>query len=193
MKTLIPLLLLAATPALAAPETYKIDERHTFPAFEISHFGFSTYRGRFDKTSGTITIDREKKTGSAEVSIDVASVSTGVVKLDEHLKSDEFLDAAKYPTITFKGKDFKFSGDKLTSVAGDLTIHGTTKPVTLEIRSFKCGDHPMKKTPMCGADAFTKIKRSEFGVSTYSPNIGEEVTLEIEIEAHAASTKAPTP
>ncbi len=191
MKRLIATLALMA-PSLAtfaAPETYTIDERHTFPSFSISHFGYSTYRGRFDKTSGTITLDMAKKTGSVEATIDVASVSTGVAKLDEHLKTNEFLDVAKYPTITFKGKDFKFDGDKLASVGGDLTIHGVTKPATLQVKNFKCGDHPMKKTPMCGADLSTTIKRSEFGVTTYSPNIGEEVTLDIEVEAGAAAKK----
>src|SRR5581483_11096370 len=101
MNRLIAALLVAPGIALAAPETYTIDAGHTHPGFAISHFGFSTFRGRFDKTSGTITIDRDKKTLSADVTIDVTSISTGVAKLDEHLKSPDFFDAAKYPTITF--------------------------------------------------------------------------------------------
>ena len=189
MKPFVAMLCLATTSALAAPMTYTIDERHTFPSFEISHFGFSTYRGRFDRTSGTITLDQEKKTGSADVTIDAASISTGVAKLDEHLKSAEFFDVAKFPTITFEGDGFKFKGDKLKSVSGELTIHGVTKPVTLTIVNFKCADHPMKKVPACGADAETTIKRSEFGVSTYSPNVGEEVKLEIQVEAAAGGAK----
>ena len=168
----------------AAPVTYQIDPTHTFPTFEISHFGFSTYRGRFDKTSGNITLDRDKKTGSADVTIDVASVSTGVPKLDDHLRNPDFFDAAKYPTIRFKSQDFKFNGDKLSAVNGNLTMHGVTKPVSLTVSSFLCGEHPLKKTPMCGADATTTLKRSDFGISKYSPNIGEDVLLRIEIEAH---------
>ena len=183
MNRLLAALLVAPGLALAAPETYTIDTSHTHPGFAISHFGFSTYRGRFDKATGTITLDRDKKTGSADVSIDVASISTGVPKLDEHLKSPDFFDAAKFPAITFKAKELKFSGDKLAPVAGDLTIHGVTKPVTLEVKNFKCGPHPLKKVPACGADLTTTIKRSEFGVSAYSPNVGEEVTLEIQVEA----------
>lgn len=187
MKRLIAALaLLAPIGAFAASQTYTIDPAHTFPSFEISHFGYSTFRGRFDKTAGAITLDMAKKTGSVEATIDVASVSTGVAKLDEHLKTADFFDAAKFPTITFKGKDFKFDGDKLSSVGGELTIHGVTRPATLQVKNFKCADHPMKKVPACGADLSTTIKRSEFGVTTYSPNVGEEVTLLIQVEAQAA-------
>lgn len=178
-------LLLATENVLAAPVTYQIDPTHTFPSFEISHFGFSTYRGRFDKSSGAVTLDRDKKTGSADVTIDVASVSTGVPKLDDHLRNADFFDATKYPSIRFKSQDFKFSGDKLVAVNGALTMHGVTKPVSLTISSFRCGEHPLKKMPMCGADASTTLKRSDFGISKYSPNIGEDVLLRIEIEAHA--------
>lgn len=184
MKTFLAAIALSATAfSAAAADTYVIDTTHSFPSFEISHFGFSTFRGRFDKISGTITLDLAKKTGVADVTIDPASVSTGVDKLNEHLKSAEFLDVAKYPAITFKSKDFKFDGDKLTAVSGDLTIRGVTRPVTLAVKNFKCAEHPMKKVPACGADATATIKRSEFGVSTYSPNVGEEVTLDLQVEA----------
>ncbi len=167
-----------------AADTYAIDPTHTFPSFALNHLGFSTFRGRFDKTSGTITLDLAKKTGSADITIDVTSVSTGVIKLDEHLLKDDFFNAAKYPTIGFKSKDFKFKGDTLTAVQGDLTLHGVTKPVTLTVTSFACKEHPLKKIQACGADATATIKRSEWGISTYSPNVGEEVTLQIEVEAH---------
>jgi polyisoprenoid-binding protein YceI len=167
-----------------AADTYAIDPTHTFPSFALNHLGFSTFRGRFDRTSGTITLDLAGKTGSADISIDVASVSTGVDKLNEHLLKPDFFDVAKYPTIRFKSKDFRFSGDKLTAVSGDLTMHGVTRPVTLEVSSFNCGLHPLKKVQACGADAAVTIKRSDWGISTYSPNVGEEVSLQIEVEAH---------
>jgi polyisoprenoid-binding protein YceI len=178
------LLLPAFLTSAHAADTYAIDPSHTFPSFAISHFGFSTFRGRFDKTSGTITVDLAKKSGSADVTIDVASVSTGVAKLEQHLLKPDFFDVAKYPTISFKSKDFKFQGDKLIAVNGDLTMHGVTKPVTLTVASFACKPHPLKKIQACGADASVAIQRSEWGMSTYSPNIGEEVTLHIEVEAH---------
>jgi polyisoprenoid-binding protein YceI len=175
-----------AIPALAvsANETYVIDPTHTFPSFEINHLGFSTFRGRFDKTEGSITLDMAKKTGKADVTIDVASVSTGVDKLNEHLLKEDFFDVAKYPTIRFTSTDFKFKGDMLLAVKGDLTMHGVTRPVKLAVASFHCGEHPLKKIQACGADASVTIKRSDWGISTYSPNVGEEVTLHIEIEAH---------
>lgn len=170
--------------AAQAADTYVIDSSHTFPSFEISHFGFSTFRGRFDKTSGSVTLDIAKKTGGADISIDVASISTGVAKLDEHLLKDDFFDVAKYPVITFKSRDFKFRGDTLSTVTGDLAMHGVTRPVTLTVAAFTCKEHPLKKIQACGADASATINRSDWGITTYSPNIGEEVTLHIEIEAH---------
>lgn len=185
MKKLLFIALLAAGAAIPAQaaDTYAVDPTHTFPSFEINHLGFSTFRGRFDKTSGTITLDRARKTGSADISIDVASVSTGVAKLDEHLMKDDFFDVAKYPTITFKSKDFRFEGDRLVAVKGDLSMHGVTQPVTLTVTSFTCKEHPMRKIQACGADAEATIQRSQWGMSTYSPNVGEDVTLKIEIEA----------
>jgi polyisoprenoid-binding protein YceI len=185
MRKWIAALALALSSLLAQAADYTIDPDHTHPTFEVSHLGYSTYRGRFDKTSGTLSYDPAAKTGSADVTVDVASVSTGVAKLDDHLKTDEFFDAAKYPTITFKSTRFRFEGDKLTAVDGDLTIHGTTRPVTLKVSQVTCKPHPMLKTPMCGADAEAKIKRSDFGVKAFLPLIGDEVTLRLQVEAAA--------
>jgi polyisoprenoid-binding protein YceI len=170
--------------AAQAADTYAIDPTHTFPTFEVNHLGFSTFRGRFDKTEGTITLDLAKKTGSVDVTIDANSVSTGVEKLDAHLKNEDFFDTAKYPTITFKSTKFKFDGNKLDEVEGNLTMHGVTKPITLDVDDFVCKDHPMTKKPACGANLEAKIKRSDWGITYLSPNVGEEVKLKIEIEAH---------
>ncbi|PPE75100.1 polyisoprenoid-binding protein [Solimonas fluminis] len=185
-KSLLAAVLLSAATlsAQAAESTYKIDPTHTFPTFEISHLGFSTFRGRFDKTEGSITLDIAKKTGSVDVTIDANSISTGVAKLDEHLKNEDFFDTKKYPTISFKSTKFKFDGDKLDEVTGDLTMHGVTKPVTLDVDDFVCKQHPLAGVWACGANLETKIKRSEWGISKYSPNVGEEVELKIEVEAH---------
>lgn len=183
-KLILAALLGSATfSATAAPETYELDPTHTFPYFEIRHLGLSTFTGRFDKTSGTATLDRAKKTGSVSVTIDVASVSTGVAKLDEHLMKEEFFNVAKYPTISFKSTAFKFDGDTLDEVRGELTLHGVTKPVTLDVDGFTCKEHPMKKLPVCGMDLEATIKRSEWGMSSYVPNVGDEVKLKIEVEA----------
>ena len=169
--------------AFAAPETYVIQNAHTFPRFEYNHLGFSNQVSRFDKTSGAITIDRVAKTGSVDVVIDAKSVDTGYALFNEHIQGEDFFDTAKYPTITFKSKTMKFDGDKLTSVDGELTIKGITKPVTLTVTSFQCKPHPMLKKDACGANATTVIKRSEFNAGKHAPNVSDEVTLTIPVEA----------
>lgn len=166
-----------------AADTYVIEPTHTYPMFEISHLGFSTTRGGFNKTDGKIVLDMAKKTGSVDIVIDANSLTTPVPKLDEHLKNEDFFDVEKYPTITFKSNQLTFEGDTLKSVTGDLTMHGVTKPVTLAVTHFVCKDHPMLKKPHCGADAEATIQRSDWGISTYSPAVGEDVKLKIQIEA----------
>lgn len=175
---------LVAGTAFAAPETYNVDPMHTIPTYEINHLGFSTQRGRFNKTSGTIVLDRAKHTVSADISIDVNSLSTGVEKLETHLRSEDFFDAAKYPTITFKSTGARFSGDKLESLTGNLTMRGVTKPVTLTVTAFHCGFNQVYKKDECGADVTTMIKRSDFGISYAVPAVGDEVKLLIPVEAH---------
>lgn len=187
MKTIIALALAftatLALPALAAPETFVIDSNHTYPRFEYSHFGFSNQVSRFDKTTGTVVLDRAAKTGSVDVIIDTDSVSTGYPTFDGHLKGEDFFDTKKFPTITFKSNKLNFEGDKLTAVDGNLTIKGVTKPVKLDITSFKCMPHPMLKKEACGANAVTKIVRSQFNAGKYAPNVSDDVTLTIAIEA----------
>ncbi|MEW6167015.1 MAG: YceI family protein [Pseudomonadota bacterium] len=184
MKKLFAATVLAtASFAATAADTYVIDDTHTLPTFEVSHLGFSTTRGSFTETKGTVTLDTAKKTGSVDITIAVDSLQTAVPKLTDHLKSDEFFDAAKYPTITFKADQLSFEGERLKSVAGELTMHGVTKPVTLDVTHFVCKEHPMKKVPHCGADAVTTIKRSDWGIDAYLPAVGDEVTLKIQVEA----------
>ena len=169
--------------AFAASETYVIDNKHTLPRFEYNHLGFSTQISRFDKTSGTIIIDRVARTGSVDVTIDAKSVNTGIPLFNKHIQGEDFFDTAKYPTITFKSKNMKFDGDKLTGVEGELTIKGVTKPVMLTVTSFQCKPHPMLKKDACGANATTQIKRSEFNAGKFAPGVSDEVTLTIPVEA----------
>jgi polyisoprenoid-binding protein YceI len=164
-------------------DSYTIDPRHTHPSYEINHFGWSTQRGRFDDVSGSITLDRAARTGSVEVRIDAASISTGVGKLDEHLRSEDFFNVAKYPTITFKSAQIVFDGDTPASVPGEITILGMSKPATLIITSFGCSPHPIFKRYVCGAEASTVVKRSEFGMTKYLPALGDDVKLLINVEA----------
>jgi len=166
-----------------AADSYTIDPAHTFPNFTINHLGFSTMHGRFDKTSGTVTLDRAAKTGSLEVSIDATSISTGFAKRNEHLRGPDFFNSAEFPKITYKSTAIHFSGDVPSSVDGNLTIMGTTKPVTLTIEEFNCGTNPMSKKDTCGAAASTQLKRSDYGVKYGLPAIGDDVKLVFEIEA----------
>ena len=167
-----------------AAEHYTIDPLHTFPHFQINHLGFSTMHGRFDKTEGTITIDWAKKSGSVDVKIDAASVDTGYGKRDDHLRSPDFLNAAEFPTITYKSTSVKINDDKSATVEGELSMAGTTKPVTLNVTKISCGDHPMKKGAyVCGFDANGKIKRSDFGINYGLPAVGDDMTLSFEVEA----------
>lgn len=171
-----------ALPVFAA-DAYTVDPSHTFPSFEVVHFGFSTQRGRFNKTSGKITLDRAARTGTVDIAIDAASISHGVPKLEDHLRGEDFFDVAKYPSITFRSKSLKFNGDSLASVDGDLTMHGVTKPVTLAVSSFRCAPHPMSKKEVCGADASVTVKRSDFGIKYAIPAVADDVRILLNIEA----------
>jgi polyisoprenoid-binding protein YceI len=177
--------LLAALPLAAhAGDSYTVDPAHTYPYFSISHMGFSTMHGRFDDTSGKITLDTAAKNGTVEITIQSASISTGFAKRDDHLKSPDFFNAAEFPTITFKSSKVKFKGNTPTSVEGELTLLGVTKPVTLTLTEFKCGDNPMNKKYECGAGATAQIKRSDFGMTKFLPGVGDEIKFEFEIEAY---------
>lgn len=185
MKKLITLAIAAtlSTAAFAAPETYTIEGTHTFPRFEYSHFGYSTQLSRFDKTTGTITLDKAAKTGAVDVTIDTTSVNTGYPLFNQHIQGEDFFDTAKYPTITYKSTKVNFDGDKPTTIEGNLTVKGVTKPVTLTVTSFHCMPHPMLKKDACGANATATIKRSEFNAGKYAPYVGDDVKLTIAVEA----------
>ncbi len=172
-----------ASSLFAAPETYVIESSHTFPRFEYSHLGYSTQVQRFNKTTGKITLDRAAGTGSVDVIIDAKSVDTGYALFDTHIQGTDFFDTATFPTITFKSDQLTFEGDKLTSVSGDLTIKGITQKVKLNVTSFHCMPHPILKKEACGANAGTKIKRSDFAMGKHTPYVSDEVTLTIPVEA----------
>ena len=192
MKRLATLTALAAfaTAAQAAPETFNIDNSHTYPHFSYSHFGFSKQTHKFDKTSGKVVLDRAAKTGSVDVSIDATSVNTGYALFNEHIQAADYFDTAKYPTITFKSDKMTFKGSQPVSLSGDLTIKGVTKPVTLAITHFHCMPHPMLKVEACGANATTQVKRSDFNMGKNVPYVSDEVTLTLAIEAIKAQPAA---
>ncbi len=181
--TFVAVLAAFAATAQAAPETFVIDNSHTYPHFTYNHLGFSNQTHKFDKTSGKVVLDRAAKAGSAIVTIDATSVNTGHAVFNEHLQAADFFDTAKYPTITFKSDKMAFRGDQPVSLVGDLTIKGVTKQVTLDITHFKCQPHPMLKVEACGANATTQVKRSEFNMGKNVPFVSDEVTLTLAIEA----------
>ena len=185
MKIQLAAILITAASALpaTAADSYTIDPGHTYPNFEINHLGFSTMHGRFGATSGKIMLDSTAKSGSMDITIDATSIDTGHAKRDTHLKSEEFFNVGKFSTLTYKASKLKFNGDKLTGADGELTLLGVTKPVSLAVTSFNCGPHPMNKKQMCGANATATIKRSDFGLSTFLPAVGDEVKISIEVEA----------
>ena len=182
---LAAVLLAAAFGAAADPETYTIDNNHTFPAYEISHMGFSVQRGRFDRTSGKVVLDLIAHTGVVDVSIDTSSIDTGIPKLNDHLKSEDFFNVAKFPAITFHAKDLDWDGDRVKRASGELTLLGVTKPVTFEMNHFKCGTNLMLSRHVCGADMVAHIKRSDFGMDKYVTGgiVGDDVTLRVGAEA----------
>jgi polyisoprenoid-binding protein YceI len=174
-----------ATPAVAAPLTYSVDGSHTFPRFSYSHFGYSTQLSSFSKTTGKVVYDPQAQQGSVDIVISTKSVSTGFADFNEHIQGEDFLDTAKFPEATFKSTKVVFEGEKPKSIEGQLTIKGVTKPVTLTVTSFQAAPHPMMKKPTIGANAFTVIKRSEFNAGKYAPYVGDEVRIDIAIEAIA--------
>lgn len=176
---------LFAAPAFAAPVTYVFDQAHTFPRFSYTHFGYSKQLSRFDKTTGSVTYDAAAKTGAVDVTIDLKSVDTGFPLFDEHIQGPDFLDTAEHPTATFKSTKVVFDGDKPSTIEGNLTIKGITKPVTLTVTSFQHMAHPMLKKDAIGANASALIKRSDFDAGKYAPYVGDEVSLDIAMEAIA--------
>jgi len=185
-KTLALLCLAAAVPAFAA-DRYEFDENHRNVRFTFNHFGFSNISASFEKVDGHVMIDpADLSKSSVEVKIPIRSVHSGVPKFDEHLKSADFFDSGKFPTATFKSTKVEPSSNTNLKVTGDLTLHGVTKPVVLDVTINKVGPHPMAKSDWAGFDAHTTINRSDFGLGLYSPNVSEAIRVDISVEAKRA-------
>ncbi|HEX4918088.1 MAG TPA: YceI family protein [Limnobacter sp.] len=177
--------LVSAPVAQAAVDTYIVDPSHTYPSFEADHLGgLSLWRGQFEKTKGTVTLDRANKTGSVDIEIDATSLDFGHGKMNEEAKGVDMFDVEAHPTITYKADKMRFEGDKPVEVLGNLTLKGITKPVPLKINTFKCIMHPFKKAEVCGANAVAEFKRTEFDLG-YAVDRGffPEVKVLISIEA----------
>ena len=187
-RTLIASALLAtlAATAHAAPATYAIDPTHTFASYEVNHLGLSTQSGTFTKVAGKLTVDEAAKSGSVDVTIDAASLETFLGDRDKHLKSPDFFNVEKFPTLTYKSTAVEFKNGKPAEVKGNLTLLGVTKPVTLKLVNVTKAKHPMTGAESWGANAVATIKRSEFGMKTFIPAISDEVKLNIVLEASKA-------
>jgi len=185
------MLVLAASLGLGAPATaadvYELDPGHTDIVFMVSHFGYSDTIGRFNEAQGTIVMDDQDLAGSSiELVIDAASIDTNHAKRDEHLRSPDFFNVAEYPTITFESTGIEKTGEDTAEVAGDLTMHGVTRPVTLDVTLNKVAPHPVPSyegVMTAGFSARGTIRRSDFGIDMFTPAIGDEVDVIIEIEA----------
>ncbi|AMN45919.1 polyisoprenoid-binding protein [Steroidobacter denitrificans] len=176
---------LGASIALAAPARYTIDPDHTYPSFQADHMGgLSNWRGKFNRSSGFILLDRQTAGGTLEVTVDIGSIDFGHDKLNEHAKSGDIFDVASFPTAIYKGtlKDFKDGAP--TRVDGILTLKGVSKPLELTINSFLCKSSPISGREVCGADASASFDRDTFGVD-YGKAYGfkMETILQIQVEA----------
>lgn len=186
MKRILILAALATVShiAMAAPVEYEIDPDHTYPSFEADHMGISFWRGKFNRTTGSLVVDRKAGTGSVEVGIDMDSVDFGLEALNAHARTPELFDVAKYPKAIYKGRLEGFVDGAPTRVAGELTLHGITRPVVLKIERFKCIPHPLYKRELCGANATATFKRDEFGLAAGKDyGFSMDVELRIQVEA----------
>ena len=182
-KLLISIAAALLTLPVHAADSYTIDSRHTWPVFEVNHMGFSTQRGRFNKSSGKITLDIAAKKGSVDLVIETASLDMGLDKWDEHMKSEDFFNAEFHPAMRFTSDKLVFDGDRVVAAEGSFTLLGVTKPLTLTVSNFRCAPHPMLKKPACGADITATLKRSEFGMTKYIPMVSDEVRISVPVEA----------
>ena len=171
-----------AVPALAAPDHYTIDPNHTYPSLEFSHRGLSIWRGKFNRTSGTVTLDRVAKAGAAEIEVDTSSIDFGHDKMNAIAQTADWFNVEKFPSMTYKGT-LKFQNDAPSSVEGELTLLGVTRPLQLKINTFKCMEHPVFKREVCGADVEGDLNRADFGMGQYTDGNVEKIHLRIQVEA----------
>ena len=176
-----------AAGAHAEPVTYKIDPSHTYPSFEADHMGISVWRGKMNKSSGTVTFDKVAGTGSVDITVDLASIDFGQDQLNDWARTNEFFDVKKHPTAVYKGSFTGAVNGMPTQVVGNLSLHGVTKPVALKIDLLKCIPHPMLKREMCGANATGSFNRADFGLDVGKDyGFKMDVALRIQVEAIAA-------
>jgi polyisoprenoid-binding protein YceI len=167
--------------AARAADTYILDPTHTFPSLDFDHMGISTWRGRFNETGGTVTLDRAARTGTVQVKVKTASIDFGLKAMDDFAAQPGWLEAARFPEMTYSGR-LVFTGDAPTAVEGELTLRGVTRPLALKLNRFSCVEHPMLKREVCGADAVGELHRADFGMTQFSDGEAGRVRLMIQVE-----------
>lgn len=172
-----------AAPALAA-DSYTTDSEFTAPVFEITHLGFTTQHGRFNKTSGKVMIDFAAKTGRVDFTVYTESLDMGWGAWSKHLASEGLFNVKKFPTMTFKSDKLIFDGNKVVAAEGQFTMIGVTKPLKVTVNGFQCGNNPVSKKPMCAGDVTATLKRSDFGLTKYIPAVSDEVKISVPVEAY---------
>lgn len=183
MNVLIALLVLMAGAEQVHAERFVIDSNHSLPVFEVNHLGFSTQRGRFNETRGSIELDRKAGTGRVEFTIVIDSIDMGSSKWDEHMKSPDFFNAKAFPEANFVSKSFTFKGENPVAAEGTLTLLGVSRPLKVKIENFTCGENSFVKKSLCAANIEATLKRSEFGMNRFLPAISDEVAIHLPIEA----------
>lgn len=177
-------LLLVAAAAGAAPTTYAIDPTHTFPSFEADHMGISVWRGKLNKSSGTVLFDKTAGTGSVEIVTELASIDFGMDALAAWARGKDFFDVKKYPRAVFRGSLQSPVDGVPTQLVGELTLHGVTRPLTLTVNALKCLPHPMLKRDYCGADASGSFNRDDFGLGA-GKDYGFKMNVDLRIQVEA--------
>lgn len=185
---LLAVLLPAAMPATAAEVRYELDPAHTFPSFEADHLGgLSVWRGKFNRSRGWVTLDREAGDGRLEVVVETGSVDFGLDAMDQHARGPDLLDVDRHPEARYTGRLAGFADGRPTRVEGELTLRGVTRPLALEILAFQCMPHPLHGRELCGADALARFQRDDFGIDAGKAyGFDMAVTLRIQVEAVAA-------
>lgn len=183
MKSRLMLLACLSLAATARAETYTIDGRHTFPSFAVDHYGFTIQRGRFTQTSGRLELDTEHRQGSVEVTINAGSIDMGLEEWNKHMRGERFFNVERFPSLRFVATNFRIEPGRSARIEGELTMLGVTRPLTLTVTRFKCDRHPVLPRELCGANLETRLRRSDFGMTYGVPGIGDEVLIEIPVEA----------
>ncbi|QWD22877.1 YceI family protein [Polynucleobacter paneuropaeus] len=177
------LLLALVTSSAQAAETYITDPEHTFVSFSYKHLAYSIQTSRFDKVNGTITVNDAMDGGTMDIAIETGSVSTGSDTFNKLLRSEDYFSSEKFPIAKFTSDKLTFNNQAITSISGELTIKGITKPMDIEVSNFACSRNFITLKYMCGANASAKLSRSEFDLGKYVPFVGDEISLNIVVEA----------